>query len=314
MAWRPKDDIFTFHFDEERILKPAFTPRDFLAISHQLYDPLGFIAPFQLIGRRLLQRATSLRTGWDIPVDELLRGEFQEWANTIPNLSTLQIPRWWNSSDCGKIVEESLHAFADASLTGYGAAIYRRAVDELGRIFVTLLAARSHVVPLNPARASHHNSIPRLELAACLKAVELRLFVEAALGRKFKVFFMTDSECSLKFIYDPKTPHKAYFANRLSKIHAGSSPNEWSYVDTKSYPADHVSRGIRAHEKEKWDHFHRGPDFLWNDESTWPKNTVPRDPKRSRIEDFVSVAAAAVETPPQQPPSLILDIVSRVDS
>ena len=79
----------------------------------------------------------------------------------------------------------------------------------------------------------------------------MRLFIERALRRKFpKTVMWTDSECVLKQINDTSTRFKAYFANRLSKIHAASLPVEWRYVDSASNPADFTSRGIEAHETE----------------------------------------------------------------
>ena len=50
VSWRPEDDCFTFNFDDERFLKPVKTPRHLVALSHLVYDPMGHIAPFQLLG------------------------------------------------------------------------------------------------------------------------------------------------------------------------------------------------------------------------------------------------------------------------
>ena len=106
-----------------------------------------------------------------------MRREFEAWARSIPRLAKLRIPRWWNQGIDNPVVEE-LHVFVDAAATsGYGAAAYRRIVSEEGVVKVVLLTSRSHVVPLNPARASHHNSTPRLELSSAVKGVELRQFV-----------------------------------------------------------------------------------------------------------------------------------------
>ena len=63
-------------------------------------------------------------------------------------------------------------------------------------------------------------------------------------------------------IFDSTTRYKAFFDNRLSKIHAGSTINEWNYVDSANNPADFTSRGIRAHVTEKWRFFHGGPAWV----------------------------------------------------
>ena len=117
--------------------------------------------------------------------------------------------------------EEWFHICCDASSIGYGAVAYRRVVDINGKIHVTIITARSHVVPLNPARASHHNSMPRLELVAGVKAIQLIHFLQAALGRKItNVWIWCDSECVLKQVFDTETAYPSFVSNRLSKIHA----------------------------------------------------------------------------------------------
>ena len=107
----------------------------------------------------------------------------------IPLLANLKIPRWWNAG-VDDVVDEQLHIFCDAAATGYGAVAYRQVQGSSGAIAVTIICARSHVIPLNPARALHHNSIPRLELTAAEKAVEIRLFIQRAAKGKFQRCFL----------------------------------------------------------------------------------------------------------------------------
>ena len=108
---------------------------------------------------------------------------------------------------------------------------------------VVVVEGELSVVPLNTASASHHNSIPRLELVAAVRAVKMRNSVENDLGVKFpETFLWTDSEVVLKQIIDEHTHFPAFVANRLSQIHAGSTIEEWRYVDTVQNPADLCSR------------------------------------------------------------------------
>ena len=66
-----------------------------------------------------------------------------------------------------------LHIFCDASPLGYGAVGFRVERHENGNVFINIVTARSHIVPLNPSKASHHNSMPRLELVAAEKGVQI---------------------------------------------------------------------------------------------------------------------------------------------
>ena len=55
-----------------------------------------------------------------------------------------------------------------------------------------------------------------------------------------------DINYSVNLEPDKEVSIHAFVANRLSVIHDGSSPEQWRYVDSKSNPADDVSRGLTA--------------------------------------------------------------------
>ena len=80
-----------------------------------------------------------------------------------------------------------------------------------------------------------------------------------------------DRQSCLKQIKDTTTCFPQFTANRLSMIHEVSSPEEWRHIPSAENAADMCARGIKAEEAEKWQRFHRGPEFLWRPESEWPK-------------------------------------------
>ena len=294
VSWLPEVDDFTFNYDEAIALRQVTTPRGLVSTQSSLWDPLGFISPFQYHGRRMLQRAEAGKNGWDSPLSTKLREEFEQWKNSIPLLAKLRIPRWWNCG-CENPVDEQLHVFGDAAAGGYGSCAYRRIVTPWNEIKVVIVSARSHVVPLNPTRASHHNSIPRLEVAAAHKTVELRQFVERSSQETIKAVMWSDSEATLKMIYDTTTSFRAYFSNRLSKIHAGSKVEEWRYVDSANNPADYTSRGIMAHEEAKWKIFHYGPSFLYQPEEEWPVTDLKKSPLTPKAASIFATAVQKVK-------------------
>ena len=74
----------------------------------------------------------------------------------------------------------------------------------------------------------------------------------------------------LQYIKNTSKRLQTFVSNRVAIIHDGSEPHQWRYVDTKSNPADDVSRGLDAASmvtKEQWKN---GPQFLWEEESSWP--------------------------------------------
>ena len=276
VQWNPSTDMFRFQMDISKIKLPATTPRQLVSIQSSLYDPLGWVSPFGLCGRRLLQHSMQNMRGWDSPLPADVQSQFMAWVYTIPLLQRYPIPRWWNTDETIGAEDISLHIFADASKIGYGAIVYRRAVSRTGVIAVSFICSGSHVVPNNAARASHDGSTPPLEMVAAAKAVEKRLFVERSVGKFNKVYHWSDSFSVIKQIRDTTTRFKIFFANRLSKIHAASAVLEWRFVDGTSNPANFCSRGLEAGETAKWRLFHDGPTFLSKPKSQWPKEPHKR--------------------------------------
>ena len=85
-----------------------------------------------------------------------------------------------------------------------------------------------------------------------------------------------------------------HVANRISVIHSGSSPSQFRHVDSKSIPADDVSRGQTAPDMIDNKRWLRGPSFLWFDESDWPKSPIlgdlkDDDPKVKTKKDVVTI-------------------------
>ena len=185
--WNPKDDVFCFDIDMASIKLPAKSPRELVAVQCSLFDPQGFYSPYSLLGRKMMQKATCEKKGWDSRLSPDLEAKFLTWSNDMPKLRMYKVPRWWNIESTRDATDISLHIFADAAQEGYGAVVYRRVKAKNGDIFNTIVTSRSHVVPKNAARAGHHNSIPRLELTAAAKAMELKLFVEASVGSFEKI-------------------------------------------------------------------------------------------------------------------------------
>ena len=315
VSWKPSKDIFTFEFSKEKIAMEVITARQLVSVQSSIYDPLGFISPFILLGRQLLQKATVANSSWDAILPADIQDAFAAWQKSIPLLANIEIPRWWNTEATADSVDEELHVFSDAAATGYGVAAYRRVTGSDGSIHVSMLSAKSHVVPINPARASHHGSIPRLELTAAVKAVEVATHINNVLRRKIeKVLFWTDSECVLKQIRDTTTSFKTFYMHRLSQIHALSKPTQWNFVSSGDNTGDYPSRGIRAEEQEKWRRFHRGPEFLWKTKEHWPKPFVSSSTTNRHIDDAlrrptaattnasIFLAAASVDEAPEPPP------------
>jgi hypothetical protein len=56
----------------------------------------------------------------------------------------------------------------------------------------------------------------------------------------------------------------------VGKILDHSSVNIWRFVRSEDNPVDLASRGIEAHEEEKWEFYHHGLSFLKKSQNLWP--------------------------------------------
>ena len=101
------------------IFTPTVKPktRDILSTFASKLDPMGYITPFTLIGKQVLQDMCRENVGWDYPLSEYLA---TRWLDELPALADIKIQRNVVPKEFGDIVSRELHHFSDASFSGYG--------------------------------------------------------------------------------------------------------------------------------------------------------------------------------------------------
>ena len=275
-------DVFSYSPDKAKTEMKVETKRQMLQVIASVFDPLGFMEPFVIWARLILQKVLRRVESWDskdVPTEYL--AEFTEWHAGFARLMEFRISRWTATLETmdGKV---TLHGFSDSSGRAYGAVYYVRRESEDGHIHVAIVCAKSHVVPLKDVEACHMDSTPRLELQAARLSARMRATIEQETGGFDEIVMWTDSECVIKQLNDTETRFKVYFANRLSEIQALTKVAEWRWVPTHLNPADDASKGMLAHDP-KWGRFHNGPDFLWQREEEWPAKQVVTRPFPAHI-------------------------------
>ena len=70
---------------------------------------------------------------------------------------------------------------------------------------------------------------------------------------------------------------KAFVANRIGEIQRSTNPDQWRHIPGESNPADLPTRGLSASQLSHCQTWTEGPEFLKEDESTWPEK-LPGDP------------------------------------
>lgn len=246
--------------------RPA-TRRGILSVVSSVYDPLGFVSPFILQAKAILQDLCRKKLDWDqvIPEEDLNR--WQSWLKELQYLDRLTADRCFKPKDFGEVVCRQLHNFADASQQGYGAVSYLRSENSNGDIHCAFVQGKSRLTPMKTTV-----SIPRLELSAAATATKLNNMILRELDLPVDdVFFWTDSTCTLGYIANQDKRFKVFVANKLAAIHESTQVSQWHYVNTKLNPADDASRGLSAQELVSNKRWLNGPDFLWSNEDDWPQ-------------------------------------------
>ena len=119
IVWNTKEDTLSVAIDEEKYKEEATTPRHVVQQQAALFDPLGIVAPFHLLGRQWTQKAMAGQWAWDTRTSEEVVIGFNEWTDSIKELRNLSIARSWNDPETTG-GQEQLHIFSDASASGYG--------------------------------------------------------------------------------------------------------------------------------------------------------------------------------------------------
>lgn len=123
VQWCIESDEFQFRVV---VKENPLTRRGVLSTVSSVFDPLGFVAPFVLVGKQILQVLCRDKMGWDDDLPEHILPQWESWLQDLPHLADLKIPRSYLPSAFGEVTQYELHNFSDASLKGYGACSYLR--------------------------------------------------------------------------------------------------------------------------------------------------------------------------------------------
>ena len=208
VQWNVSSDTFGFTITIKD--RPA-TRRGILSIVSSIYDPLGFVAPFTLPAKMLLQDLCRQSLGWDDIIPEPDVQRWQCWLQDLPRLEGLAIDRCFKPKDFGEIASSQLHHFSDASQQGYGAVSYMRLVNQDGKIHCSFVTGKSRLAPLKPI------TVPRMELSAAVLSTRLDQMIlkELSMPLTDESTFWTDSTCVLSYIENEDKRFHTFMANRI---------------------------------------------------------------------------------------------------
>ena len=263
VIWLAHEDVFTFRF---KPVEDGFvcSKRNVLKKVASLFDPLGFLAPYIVRAKILLQKMWSCGLDWDQPLDFELKAEVMEWFSELVDISRIQVPRCIRLQN-ETLLSMSLHVFADASTDAYAAVAYARCVYESGCMSSQFVCSKTKVAPLAST------SVPRLELMAAVLALRLGTNIAIPLDIKLSsITFWSDSMNVIHWIRGRSRAYKPFVANRIGEIQMSTNPDQWRHIRSEQNPADMASRGLTASRLVNETLWWNGPEFLQTSDDNWP--------------------------------------------
>ncbi|GFY36928.1 integrase catalytic domain-containing protein [Trichonephila clavipes] len=168
ISWDTDRDVF--YFDIESLLsfisKRTDTKRFLLQVAGRIFDPLGFIAPYVICLKILIQSIWETGLLWDQEMPLIIKKPFNEWCHELKDLRLVSIPRFYDFTD-SNATNIQLHCFSDSSKKAYGTVIYFRVIRTDGTITTSFVTSKSRVAPLKTL------SLPRLELMGALLSARI---------------------------------------------------------------------------------------------------------------------------------------------
>ena len=161
--WRINEDYFTF----TRNMKDySTTKRGILSAVSSVFDPLGFLTPFTLKAKLIIQEMWRQNLDWDeeVPIDILK--VWKRWLEGTKDITEITIDRCYHlyGWQCSNI---QLHIFCDASEVAYGAVGYLQFAFKDGTVYCCFVMGKSRLAPIKTL------TMPRLELNAAVTGVKL---------------------------------------------------------------------------------------------------------------------------------------------
>jgi hypothetical protein len=272
ISWNPESDRFCYYGYSLISFEPGReTKRSLISKMSRIFDPTGFLSPFVVRAKMLMQETWLAGIGWDdlLPIE--IDVAWQDWLDELPDLAKFSPPRCLKPANDVLFVE--LHMFSDASEKAYATVAYLRFVESSsvaseGPVSCGLLVAKSRVAPLKKI------TLPRLELLGCLLSCRMANRIVEELGfDRSSVHFWTDNTTVVQWLRKPPNVWPTFVANRVSEIQSSYSPEQFHHIAGKlNISADIASRGCSASDLTSRREWIYGPEFLYDPPELWPAN------------------------------------------
>ena len=98
--WNMSLDSFTFRV---KLKHSVHSRRNILSTICSIYDPLGFISPYILPGRIILQNLCKSKLDWDDKIPMNILVDYEHWLSSLEHLSNVSVPRCYKPDGFGTV-------------------------------------------------------------------------------------------------------------------------------------------------------------------------------------------------------------------
>ncbi|GBO38058.1 hypothetical protein AVEN_257783-1 [Araneus ventricosus] len=278
LVWNNLDDTLgiDLHSLLSNLNENECTKRNVFHTAAKLFDPSGFISPFLIRIKCLLQELWQLGIGWDEVFTGQIKENFQNWCKEIKDLQNLKIPRYYFPDQI--VIDNQdiqLHVFSDASLKSFGAVAYLRYKTSKGKFQTSFVISKSRVTPIKKL------TLPRLELMGDIIASRIVKHLKGIFKDIKKVFCWSDSTIVLHWIKGSASKYKQFVANRVIEIQETTDPISWRHCSGKHNPADLLTRGLTSRDLITFIKWWHGPEWLRDAETFGLRKNAEKGPLTS---------------------------------
>lgn len=282
MLWNTTSDTLKFMVNVKRVDPSVLsgekipTKRIVLRYLMMVFDPLGLLGFFIVLGKLILKDIWRSGVGWDEPIQSNEIRKWSSWIRALPIIETVNLPRCYFYSSTADRYE--LHTFVDASEEAAAAVVYLVQFCNNHQT-VAFITSKTKIAPMKII------SIPRLELQAAVMGARLASAVEQHHTIKIdKRVFWTDSQNVLCWIRSPRR-FKQFVAYRIGEILETTNTHEWRWVPTSLNIADSATKWKSSEIFRIPERWFVGPKFLWTPSHEWPtQNIITSEPNIDELE------------------------------
>lgn len=124
VSWNITEDTFTISAANISTELPV-TKRNVLRKVATVFDPFGFVGPFVIKAKILLQELWARGYDWDDVIHDEIASRIGSWYE-LRSLGNVQVPRCLR--EVKEVVAKRVITFVDASLQAYGTVVYLQCV------------------------------------------------------------------------------------------------------------------------------------------------------------------------------------------